>query len=91
MPRSAPTTKTQASGRKKRLALPGRRVWMTRGLDPQHHSRLRKVAAFLGSTGTMQQAHDKALEAGLAVVEAELGIPQATTQQVLIKTMQQDD
>lgn len=60
-------------------ALPGRRIWMTRGLRPEHHARLRKIAAFMPrippESGTVQGAHDLVLEAGLPIIEARLGIP----------------
>jgi hypothetical protein len=66
-------TKQGKTRRTTQQPAPGRRVWMTRGLRPDHHDRLRKVAAFLPK-GTIQMAHDRVLEAGLPVVERELGI-----------------
>ena len=47
---------------------------MTRGLREDHHARLKKIAAFIGAKATVREAHDRVLEAGLPVVEREVGL-----------------
>lgn len=59
---------------KQAAVVEGRRKWMTRGLQVEHHDRLRKVAAFMPG-GTIQAAHDLVLDAGLPIIEQRLGIP----------------
>lgn len=57
----------------------GRRVWMSRGMQIEHHDKLRKIAAFLPKDkpwgATITKAHDLVLARGLPLVMAELGIP----------------
>lgn len=52
---------------------------MSRGMQIDHHDKLRKIAAFLPKDkpwgATITKAHDLVMARGLPIVMAELGIP----------------